>query len=496
MDIKEMHRNPPYGMIAILFIGGFVALLNNTLLNIALPTIMEEFEVSPSIVQWLTTGFMLVNGILIPASAYFIQKFTNRKLFLTAMMLFTAGTTLAVFAPTFGLIVVARMVQASGSAMMMPLLMNVMLTAFPVERRGAAMGIFGLVMFTAPAIGPTLSGWIIEQYSWRMLFGIVLPIAVLILIFAFFKLRNITPNNDVKLDIFSLVLSSIGFGGLLYGFSAAGDQGWGSLSVYGTIIIGTIALITFIVRQSKLDEPMLDFGIYKHPMFALSSAISIVLSVSMFSGVILTPLYVQTVREISPFHSGLLMLPGAIIMGLMSPIIGRIFDKFGARIIAIIGLSITIITTFFLSRLDMESGYYYLMMIYTIRMFGLSMVMMPVMTNGLNQLPMVSNPHGTAMNSTLQQVSGAVGTAILMTVMTKRTEAAGADLAANVAATGNAPTSAEGLAALEKELTNLAMLDGINFAFFVSTLVAVSALILSFFLKRVTPPRPDEETVK
>jgi len=472
-----MHANPPYAMIAILFIGGFVALLNNTLLNIALPTIMVEFDVGPSSVQWLTTGFMLVNGILIPASAFFIQKFTNRRVFLVAMSLFTAGTALAVLAPGFGLLVVARMVQASGSAMMMPLLMNVMLTAFPIEKRGTAMGLFGLVMFTAPAIGPTLSGWIIEQYSWRMLFGIVLPFAIGTLIYAFFKLRNITPNRNVKLDVFSLVLSSVGFGGLLYGFSSAGEHGWGSIQVYGTIIIGVIGLVSFIVRQSKMDDPMLDFKIYKYPMFALSSAISIVLSVSMFSGMILTPLYVQTIREISPIDSGLLMLPGAIVMGLMSPITGRLFDKYGARNMALIGLSITIITTYFLSQLQMDTGYYYLMTIYTIRMIGISMVMMPVMTNGLNQLPMISNPHGTAMNSTLQQVSGAIGSAVLLTVMTKRSVSAGKEL------TGRADP-----ATTAKELADLAMLDGINFAFFISTLVAILAFILALFIKRVTPP--------
>ncbi|HLS59656.1 MAG TPA: DHA2 family efflux MFS transporter permease subunit [Virgibacillus sp.] len=482
MDIKKMHAKPPYAMIAILFIGGFVALLNNTLLNIALPTIMVEFDVAPSSVQWLTTGFMLVNGILIPASAFFIQKFTNRRVFLVAMSLFTVGTALAVLAPAFGLLVVARMIQASGSAMMMPLLMNVMLTAFPVEKRGTAMGLFGLVMFTAPAIGPTLSGWIIEQYSWRMLFGIVLPFAIGTLIYAFFKLRNITPNRDVKLDVFSLVLSSVGFGGLLYGFSSAGEHGWGTPEVYGTIIIGVIGLVSFIVRQSKMNDPMLDFKIYKHPMFALSSAISVVLSVSMFSGMILTPLYVQTIREISPIDSGLLMLPGAVAMGLMSPITGRLFDKYGARTMALIGLSITVITTYFLSQLGMDTGYYYLMSIYTVRMIGISMVMMPVMTNGLNQLPMISNPHGTAMNSTLQQVSGAIGSAVLLTVMTKRSASAGKELMGTV----DPSTTA-------KELANLAMLDGINFAFFISTLVAFLAFILALFIKRVTPPTYSDE---
>ena len=494
MDIKELHKKPPYAMIAILFVGAFVAFLNNTLLNIALPTIMDEFQVSPSSVQWLTTGFMLVNGILIPASAFFIQKFTNRSLFITAMSLFSLGTLIAMIAPSFGLLVVARMIQASGSAMMMPLLMNIMLTAFPVEKRGSAMGLFGLVMFTAPAIGPTLSGWVLEQYSWRTLFGIVLPFSVFTLVYAIFKLRNITPNRDVKIDLFSLVLSSVGFGGLLYGFSSAGDKGWSTPIVYGTIIIGTLALTAFVVRQIRLDEPMLDFKIYKYPMFALSSVISVTLSIAMFSAMILTPLYVQSVREISPLYAGILMLPGAVIMGIMSPITGRLFDKYGARTLAITGLTITIITTYYLSRLGMDSGYYYIMAVYTIRMFGISMVMMPVMTNGLNQLPMISNPHGTALNSTLQQVSGAIGSAVLLTIMTKRMDSAEVRLFTEAKASGDVPSTAEGLAALKDQLGKLAMLEGINFAFFISTIVAVGALVLTFFIKRVTPPKEDMQT--
>ena len=495
MDIKKMHEKPPYGMIAILFIGAFVALLNNTLLNVALPTIIEEFDVTASVVQWITTGYMLINGILIPASAFFIQKFTNRRLFLTAMTLFSLGTLLAMVAPAFGVLVLARMIQAAGSAMMMPLLMNVMLTAFPVEKRGTAMGFFGLAMITAPAIGPTLSGWVIEHYDWRVLFGIVLPFALFVLIYAFIKLRNITPNRDVKLNVPSLILSSIGFGGILYGFSSAGDKGWDAPIVYGTIIIGALSLIGFVLRQLRMDEPMLEFRIYKHPMFALSSAISVVLSMSMFSGMILTPLYVQTIRGISPFHSGLLMLPGAIVMGIMSPVMGKLFDKYGARILAVIGLTITVVTTYLFSRLGVESGYYYIMMIYTVRMLGISMVMMPVMTNGLNQLPMAMNPHGTAMNSTLQQVSGAIGSALLLTVMDKRMETAGESLFKEAMSSSDAPTSAEGIANMKMELVNQAMLDGINFTFFVSTLIAVVALVLALFLKRVTPPSY-EETVE
>ncbi|RWR07829.1 DHA2 family efflux MFS transporter permease subunit [Siminovitchia fortis] len=492
MDMEELHKKPPYGMIAILFFGAFVAFLNNTLLNVALPTIMAEFNVKPAVVQWLTNGYMLVNGILIPASAFFIQRFTNRNLFLTAMSLFTIGTAFAAFAPSFGFLIAGRMIQASGAGMMMPLLMNVMLTAFPVERRGTAMGMFGLVIMAAPAIGPTLSGWVVEHYDWRTLFRIILPFAVITLIFALFKLKNITPTRDIKVNIFSLILSSIGFGSLLYGFSTAGDKGWDVPEVYGTIVIGVIALIIFVVRQLKMEDPMLEFRIYKYPMFALSSVIMVVVSASMFSGMILTPIYVQTIREISPFHAGLLMLPGAILMAIMSPVTGRLFDKYGARILAAIGLTVTVITTYLFSRLTADTGFYHIMFLYTIRMFGMSLVMMPVMTNGLNQLPMSANPHGTAMNNTLQQISGAIGTAVLITIMNKRMEASGAELAEKAAASGNAPATPEAL----KELSQQAMLDGITHTFLISTYIAAVALVLAMFMKRVTPPKTDKALAK
>src|SRR5690625_4344493 len=427
---------------------------------------------------------MLVNGIVIPASDFLITRFTNRSIFLWAMSLFTLGTFIAMVSPTFSLLVVGRMLQASGSGMMMPLLMNVILIAFPIEKRGTAMGFFGLVMFVAPAIGPTLSGWVIQQYSWRVLFSIILPFGIIALIYAIVKLKNITPNSKIKLDVFSIILSSIGFGGLLFGFSSVADYGWSSIYVYGTIAIGVCALVIFILRQMQMEEPMLDFTIYKYPMFALSSVISVTISASMFSGMILTPLYVQTVREISPFYSGILMLPGAIVMGIMSPITGRLFDKYGAKILSMIGLSILIASTFQLSHLTMENSYFYLMAIYTIRMFGMSLVMMPVMTNGLNQLPMKANAHGTAMNNTLQQVSGALGTAVLLTIMTARSTKAGTTLAEKAMAGEINPTY---------PIEHLAMLDGINFSFLISTLVALIAFVLAFFIKRPTIPAEQQK---
>ncbi|MFJ7829323.1 DHA2 family efflux MFS transporter permease subunit [Peribacillus sp. NPDC097284] len=468
-------------------IGAFISILNSTLLNIALPSISKDLEIETATVQWLATGYMLVNGIMIPTTAFLIRKYSVRKLFLTAMLLFSIGTIVAGVAHVFPLLLGARMVQAAGSAIMMPLLMNVLLTSFPVEKRGSAMGLFGLVMMAAPAIGPTLSGWIVEHYNWRMLFHFITPLALLVLILGFFKLKDKKEKVDIRIDILSVVLSSLGFGGLLYGFSSAGSKGWDSPWVYGTLAVGTISLILFIVRQLKMETPMLEFRIFTHPMFALSATISIVLNMAMFSAMILMPMYIQTLRGISPFDSGLLMLPGAIIMALMSPITGKLFDKFGARVLAAVGLLITVVTTYYFSELTMETTYGSIMVLYSVRMFGLSMAMMPIMTNGLNSLPARMNPHGTAMNNTLSQVSGAIGTALLVTVMSNRATSSGEDLMTAAMSKLTSKPTAEMMGQMQAQIGMQAMLDGINFAFLVATFIAGLALILTFFIKRAWP---------
>ncbi|MGM0902914.1 MAG: DHA2 family efflux MFS transporter permease subunit [Bacillota bacterium] len=490
---------PPYGILAVLMVGAFISFLNNTLLNIALPSIMNDLNIDAATVQWMTTGFMLVSGVMIPATAFLIEKYSVRRLFLVSMGLFTAGTILAGVAHIFPILLAGRMVQASGTAIMMPLLMNVMLVSFPVEKRGAAMGVFGLILMAAPAIGPTLSGWIVEHYDWRMLFHFVTPIAATIFIMGFFLLKDKKEKVNIRLDYFSLVLSSIGFGGLLYGFSSAGNRGWDSPHVYATILVGFVALVTFILRQSRLNRPMLNFGVFRYPMFALSSSITMVLNMAMFSGMLLLPIYVQTIRGISPMDAGLLMLPGALLMAIMSPITGRLFDKFGGRVLAISGLGITVVTTYFFSQLTLETSYNYLMILNAVRMFGMSMVMMPVSTNGLNQLPRHFYPHGTAMNNTLNQVSGAIGTALLVTVMSTRAETHGTQMAADAMKNATAQPTEAALAEMQQQIEMMAMLEGINDAFFIATFIAALAFILAFFIRRATPaedPMEEQQTEK
>lgn len=471
-------------ILGVIIAGAVVALLNQTLLNVALPKLMEQFQIDTSTAQWVITIYMLVNGVLIPTTAFLMEKFTTRQLYISAMSLFALGTLICGIAPTFAVMLVGRVVQAAGAGILMPLMTNVIFNLFPIDKRGSAMGIVGIAMVFAPAIGPTLSGWIIEHYSWRLLFFIILPIALIVLVVSSFVLKNVTETGNPKLDVWGVILSTIGFGGLLYGFSSAGGKGWGSFEVIIMILIGLISMGLFVWRQLTIDHAMLEFRIFSTPTYSLAVLISLMVNMSLYSGMILLPVYVQNILHFTPVESGLLLLPGSIVMGIMSPITGRLFDKFGARWLAIIGLIITIVTTFGFTKLSLSTSYSYLVTLYTVRMFGLSMLMMPVMTSGLNALPLALNPHGTAMSNTINAIGGALGTALFVTIMTTKSAAHTADIVREQNL-NPADQAQMGIAAMQ----GISM--GTNDAFMVATAFTVVALILAFFLRTRTP-REDE----
>jgi len=474
-------RNRLYLTIGILMIGALITFLNNTLLNIALPSIMMELGIDASTVQWLTTGFLLVNGVLMPASAFLIRKYSVRSLFLVSMAVFTLGTICAGFAHAFAPLLAGRMLQAAGGSVLLPLLMNVMLVSFPVERRGSVMGLFGLVMMFAPAIGPTLSGWIIEHSDWRMLFHFVWPISLASFAVGLFVLEGGRRETGLRLDITSLILSSIGFGSLLYGLSTAGKSGWTDPVVLATTLVGAAVIALFIRRQARMNEPMLDFRVYTYPMYALSGAIVGFMNMSFFSGMIMLPIYVQTVRGFSPLEAGLMLLPGALVMAAMSPVTGRLFDRYGGRVLTVVGLAIAVGTSYRLSILTFEESFLYLTVLNTIRSLGISMVMMPVQTNGLNQLPPRLYPHGTAMNSTMNQVTGAVGTALIISIMSNSQSAHAARKLAEAAGSGGLSPEMELRIGMES------LLHGINVGFAWATAILCLSLILAFFMKRARP---------
>lgn len=455
----QTEPNEPINRIPLMIVlvtGAFVAILNQTLLGTALPPIMKDLNLSENTVQWLQSVFMLVNGIMIPITAFFIDRFTTRGLFLTAMSLFAVGTLICGLAPNFFFLMVGRVAQAAGAGIMMPLMQTILFLIYPVEKRGQAMGMFGLVIAFAPAIGPTLSGWLVDQFPWRSVFFVVLPIAIVDIIVAYFILKNVTKRTFPKVDVLSIILSTFGFGGLLYGFSTAGSDGWASVQVILSISVGLVALTFFIRRQFQLKQPILEFRVFKHKIFALSTVLGMIVFMAMIGTAVVLPLFTQNMLHFTALESGLVLLPGALLMGLMNPITGRLFDKFGARWLAITGISILVVTTFMFTNLSTETTFIYLSVVNAFRMFGIAMVMMPVTTAGLNALPIQLISHGSAMNNTMRQVAGAVGTALLVTIMT----------------TNERPE--EGMNGI---------IHGVNVSFFVAGVLAAIGLMMSFYIK-------------
>ncbi|MGY8609158.1 MDR family MFS transporter [Bacillus altitudinis] len=446
-------------IVGIFLVGAFVAILNQTLLIPAIPHIMEEFNIDVSKGQWLTTAFMLTNGILIPITAFLIEKFSSRSLVLTALSIFTAGTILASFATNFPVLLAARIVQAAGAGILMPLMQTIFLTIFPKEKRGQAMGMVGLVISFAPALGPTLGGWIVDSFSWKFLFYIVLPIGIIDLILAFFLMKNVTQQRDTRIDVLSVILSSFGFGGLLYGFSSVGTYGWTSATVLISLIVGAVSLFFFILRQSNLKRPMLEFGVFKFAIFSLTTFLGMLVFALLIGTETILPLYTQNVRGLSALDTGLILLPGALFMGFLSPIIGRIFDKVGGKGLALGGFTILAVTSLPFMMLSLDSSIALITVAYTLRLIGVGMIMMPLTTAGINSLPPHLIPHGTAMNNTMRQMGGSIGTAVLVSIMSSS--------AAN--------------AALSDPMKSA--VHGMNTSFIVSGAIAVIGLVLSFFLK-------------
>lgn len=469
VDLSKIKRGP---IVVALIIGAFVAILNETLLGNALPDLVKELNVSYSTIQWLSTAYMLVIGVLVPVTAVLQQWFTTRQMFLSAMTLFLAGTLISAIAPGFEVLLVGRVVQALGTGLMLPVMMNTILVIFPPEKRGGAMGLMGLVIMFAPAVGPTISGLILDSLDWRYLFILVLPLAVFSIIFAAVYMKNVTTVTKPKVDVLSILLSTIGFGGIVFGFSKAGDHGWSDPQVYWPIIVGAIGLVLFIWRQLMLKDPVMDLRAFKYPMFSLVTILLFVLMMTLFSSMTLLPLYLQGALFMTAFKSGLTMLPGGVVNGVMAVVSGKLFDKFGPRVLVIPGLAIVVVALWLFTGFDANTSKGYIIGIHILMLIGLSLVMMPAQTTGLNQLPPRLYPHGTAILNTLQQVSGAIGMALFISIMQNGTK--------DYMSSSSDPTA-------PAEIAN-GVVAGVNNAFWIGLVIAAVAFVIGLFIRRVKAP--------
>ncbi len=418
-------------LIGVLVLSAFVMILNETILSVALRDLTVDLQVPTTTVQWLTSGFLLTMAVVIPITGFLLERFTPRQVFLASLTLFSTGTLVSALAPGFTLLLTGRVIQACGTAVMLPLLMTTVMRLVPVEKRGATMGTITIVIAVAPAIGPTIGGAVLSSLGWRWMFWIVLPLSIAALVVGMLRLRLDSETRKVPLDVLSVILSAIGFGGVLYGLSTFGESAGGHQPVppWVPIVVGAVALVVFTWRQLRLqkeDRALLDLRPFTHRSFVVSLVLTALLFMCLLgAAAILLPLYLQTVLHTSTFVSGLAVLPGGLVLGLLGRPVGALYDRFGPRPLVIPGAAAMAVSLWLFALLGPGSPLVAVIAIHVLLMGGLGLMMTPLMTESLGSLPEHLYSHGSAILATLQQLAGALGTAVFIAVATASTVTAG-----------------------------------------------------------------------
>lgn len=456
--------------IGLLLAATFTVFLNETLLSVAIPKIMGELQITATLGQWLTTAYALTMAVVIPITGWLLERVNTRPVFILAMILFSLGTLLAALSPSFPILVTARVIQASGTAIMMPLLMTTVLELVPHNDRGRMMGLIGIVMSVAPAIGPAISGLVLQWLPWRSLFWIVLPIAVAMLVIGIARVPNVGDPRKVPLDAVSVVLSAIGFAGVVYGLSTYGQQAEGdalALAPWIPLVIGIAALALFVWRQLTLqkgDRAFLDLRTFKARTFTMSTVMLAISMVALFGTFFILPIYLQSVLHQPTWVVGVLLLPGGLLMGVMGPIVGRLYDRFGPKPLLIPGAIIVTGVLVSLSFVSETTSPWAILAAHLVLSVGLGLVFTPLFTAGTGALPSHLYSHGAAIISTLQQVAGAAGTALFV-----------AFYALGIAAAG----------AVDADTATVAQLaSGTRLGFLVAAIASVGAVVAAFFIQK------------
>ncbi|MEF2976314.1 MDR family MFS transporter [Subtercola sp. YIM 133946] len=454
-------------VIGILLVSAFIVILNETIMSVALPKLMVSLDIPAEQAQWVTTAFMLTMAVVIPITGFLLQRFNTKPVYIAAMSFFSVGTLLAATAPGFDMLIFARVIQACGTAIMMPLLMTTVMTLVPPASRGRTMGNISIVISVAPAIGPTISGLILSVLDWRWMFWLVLPIAVVALVLGALRIPNVTTPRKAPFDVLSVILSAFGFGGLVYGLTTIGGGGVpvGWMPSWGPLVIGLVALALFILRQLQLqrgDRALLDLRTFASKNFTLSIVMFAISMMALFGTLILLPIYMQNVLGLSTLQTGLLLLPGGLVMGALAPLVGRIYDKRGPNILLVPGSIIVSAVLWTLTMVTSTTPVWMVLIAHIVLSVGLALMFTPLFTASLGSLKPALYSHGSAVVGTVQQVAGAAGTALFVTIMASR--------ATTLVTAGDNPI--------------LAQTDGIRAAFLVGAIISLGAVVVSFMVRK------------
>lgn len=455
-------------VIGLLLISTFVVILNETIMGVATPRLIIDLHITASAAQWLTSAFMLTMAVIIPVTGFLLKRFSTRALFVAAMSFFSLGTLIAALAPGFEILLVARVIQAFGTAIMFPLLITTVITLVPPETRGRMMGNVSIVISVAPAVGPTISGLILSVLDWRFMFIIVFPIAIAALLVGAKFMKNVTTPETSKIDVLSVILSALGFGGLVYGLSELGSAS-SPLQLWVPLGVGIVAIALFILRQFSLqrrEKALLDLRTFTSRTFTFSVIMFAISMMALFGTIILLPIYMQTVLGVDALNAGLLLLPGGIVMAVMAPIVGRIYDRVGPTALLVVGAVIVSAVLWFMTTFGQDSSFVLVLIAHITLSFGLSLVFTPLFTASLASLKPNLYSYGSATVSTVQQLAGAAGTAVFVTVMSAR--------ATSLIAAGDSVASATA--------------SGVHQAFLIGAMISLLAIPAAFFVRKTELP--------
>jgi len=413
--LKTTKKINATAIIAVLVLSAFIATFNETILNVALSGIMKEMSVTTATVQWLITAYMIVTSVMVPVTAFLIQTFKTRNLFFSALGLLLIGTICAACSGSFVILLISRMIQASGTGMMIPIMMNTVLLVAPKEKIGSSMAICVCAVTLGPAFGPTVSGIILQYFSWHVLFIILIPIIVLVIIAGKVALANVGEITKPKIDYLSIVLSTIGLATIIYGISSI--SGSDIKVTLLSFIIGIICMIAFVKRQLILEQPMLNLSPFKYPKFVIGSLLVMVAMMTIFTMNVMLPMFMEGSLGTTTFVAAISLLPAVLCNGIAAAIGGKIYDKYGVKWLVPVGLGMITIFVFVLSRSNSETSLMKIVITYMCVGIGVGFTMSPSQTHSLKQLPKEYYPHGVAIVNTLQQVSAAIGSSLFMGIM-------------------------------------------------------------------------------
>jgi DHA2 family lincomycin resistance protein-like MFS transporter len=403
-------------IIGILVFSGFMSTFNETILNVALSPLMVEMNVTAATIQWIITAYMIVVAVLVPVTAFLIQTFKTKQLFLSAMTIFLVGTIAAAFSGSFAMLLVSRVLQAAGTGMMIPIMMNTVLVVTPPQNRGSIMGLCGAALTLGPALGPTFAGIVLQFASWHSLFIMLIPIIILTMIFGSIYLVNLSEVTKPKMDFISIILSSLGFGGLIYGMSSI--SGAGNMKIVALIsIIGIISLILFCKRQLSLKEPMLDIRAFKYPLFSIGTVLVMISMMTIFTMAVMLPMFLQGGLKTTTFVAAMTLLPATLISGVITPLAGKLYDKIGMKVLIPVGFAVILVPLFILSKANTDTSLTKIIVLFIIVDIGIALTMSTSQTTALNPLPKESYPHGVAILNTLQQLAAAIGSSLFIGIM-------------------------------------------------------------------------------